>query len=320
MYGQIAGESAMRARSQQRGIPTAILPEIPEAGPRSSNCSSGRTGWAGQAMACLLLLGACLMWAAPLKAAPKADLWPFWSEHDPSSERSLDHSEWNDFLERYVVTGPKGVNLVRYQEVSTADEKRLQAYLDRLQEVPVRSLSRDQQFPYWVNLYNALTVHLILEHYPVETIKDIDISPGLFSAGPWDKKLVTIEGKQLSLNDIEHRILRPIWEEPRIHYAVNCASMGCPNLRRQAYTAQNTEAMLQAGAEEYINHPRGVQIDDGELIVSSIYTWFTEDFGGSDASVIEHLQQYAHDELKSRLADFRNIDDDRYDWSLNEAD
>jgi hypothetical protein len=159
---------------------------------------------------------------------------------------------------------------------------------------------------------------VVLDHYPVDSIKDIDISPGFFSSGPWDKKLVTIEGQGLSLNDIEHRILRPVWQDPRIHYGVNCASMGCPNLQRKAFTAQNTDGLLDKAAREYVNHPRGVSMEDGDLVVSSIYDWFQEDFGGSEAGVIEHLMQYAEPGLKQKLQGFDDIDDDRYDWSLND--
>ena len=95
----------------------------------------------------------------------------------------------------------------------------------------------------------------------------------------WKKKLLTIEGEEVSLNDIEHRILRPIWRDPRIHYAVNCASIGCPNLVSTPFTAENTEALLDQGARNYINHPRAVNISSkGKVTVSSIYSWFESDF------------------------------------------
>ncbi|MDZ7759199.1 MAG: DUF547 domain-containing protein [Desulfovermiculus sp.] len=177
-------------------------------------------------------------------------------------------------------------------------------------------MSKESQKPFWINLYNALTIQLVLEHYPVDSIKDISF--GFLSfGGPWKEKLVTVEGQELSLNDIEHRILRPIWKDPRIHYGVNCASMGCPNLQPEAFTAQNTEDLLEKGAREYINHPRGASIEGGRLVVSSIYEWFQEDFGGNDAGMIEHLMQYAEPEFKEKLQGFDDIDDDRYDWSLN---
>ena len=159
----------------------------------------------------------------------------------------------------------------------------------------------------------------MLDHYPVDGIRDIDISPGLFADGPWDKKLVEIEGEDVSLNDIEHRILRPIWRDPRIHYAVNCASIGCSNLRPTAFTAANSDALLTAAAQAYVNHPRGARVEDGKLIVSSIYVWFQEDFGGNDAGVIRHLIRYAAAGLGTRLAGVTSIHTHDYDWGLNDA-
>ena len=251
-------------------------------------------------------------------AAPSADLWSYWTAHDPDAERSVDHSFWDGFLQRYVRTGQRGINLVAYGRVTAKDRQGLQGYIERLEAVPVRALARGEQLAYWINLYNSLTVKLVLDHYPVESIRDIDISPGWFSVGPWDKKLLTVEGKELSLNDIEHRILRPVWGDPRIHYGVNCASMGCPDLRRRAYTRDNAGELLESGARRYINHPRGASVQDGELVVSSIYKWFTEDFGSGERDVIEHLMRYAEPDLRGRLQEFSDIDGYRYDWSLND--
>lgn len=258
-----------------------------------------------------------LVVASSSHAAPKADLWERWTAHDSTSTAVIDHAAWSRLLQTYLHDSDSGVNLFAYAEVTQADRQVLEGYLKRLTATPISTYNRDQQLAYWINLYNALTVDLVLEHYPIESITDIDISPGWFSFGPWDKKLVTVEGELLSLNDIEHRILRPGWRDPRIHYAVNCASIGCPNLRSSAFTAKDTDAMLTRGAREYVNHPRGVAIVDGELVVSSIYEWFKEDFGGTDRGVIEHLKQYAAPELARSLNEHDRIGDDRYDWSLN---
>ena len=126
-----------------------------------------------------------------------------------------------------------------------------------------------------------------------------------------------VEGEALSLNDVEHRILRPIWRDPRIHYAVNCASLGCPNLRHQAFTSANTETLLDEGARDYVNHPRGAFFIDGGLHVSSIFHWFRSDFGGSDRSVLEHLVQFADPALRAKLMEITSIDGHDYDWALN---
>ena len=166
-----------------------------------------------------------------------------------------------------------------------------------------------------------MTVDVVLEHYPVESIRDIDISPGWFSSGPWGAKLVTVEGEELSLDDIEHRILRPIWSDPRIHYAVNCASVGCPDLQPDAFTAVDMEDQLDRAARGYVNDSRGFTIDDNnDLIVSSIYHWFQEDFGESELQVIKHLQEYADESGAAMIERRTEYDSHRYDWSLNDVE
>ena len=252
-------------------------------------------------------------------AAPSAELWERWQKHDPQSELQVNHAPWNQFLQKYLIAGENGINLVRYAQVTETDRKALDDYIRSLEQTPVSRLNRSRQQAYWINFYNALTLKVILDHYPVDSITDIDISPGFFSNGPWKKKLVTVEGEEVSLDDMEHRILRPIWQDPRVHYAVNCASIGCPNLQAKAFSAENMDVLMDKGAREYVNHPRGARVVNGELIVSSIYVWFKEDFGGSDAGVIEHLKKYARPELRSRLESVDRIADHEYDWSLNET-
>ncbi len=253
-------------------------------------------------------------------AAPKAELWPRWEANDPLSTIRVDHSLWDRFLKNYLVTDdPSGVNKIRYGAVTEADRKSLEEYLSALQAVRVSGLSRLEQKAYWINLYNALTVKVILDHYPVQSILDINISPGLFSKGPWGAKLLRIEGEEASLNDIEHRILRPIWKDNRVHYAVNCASMSCPNLQPEAFTQENTDGLLEKGARQYVNHPRGARFEGRGLILSSIYDWYQADFGGTQAGVIQHLLRYAADPLAGKLSGYKGRIEYHYDWKLNEA-
>jgi len=254
-----------------------------------------------------------------LAAAPQADLWERWLGNEPGSRIVVDHSAWDRFLQKYLATGrPSGVNRFRYAEVSREDRQRLAAYLQELQKTPVSRLSREEQKAYWINLYNAGTIKLVLDHYPVSSITKINLSSGLFSRGPWEAKIFRIEGQEVSLNDVEHRILRPIWKDPRIHYAVNCASLGCPNLQDRAYTVQNSEVLLEKGAREYINHSRGASLSENKLVLSSIYDWFQEDFGGSEDGVLRHLRRYAAPDLARRLESFSGRIGYKYDWSLNE--
>jgi hypothetical protein len=258
--------------------------------------------------------------AGTLGAAPQADLWPRWQEYDPGSDRVVDHSAWERFLGKYLVTShPSGITRVEYGEVSAADRQMLESYLDGLQQVPVSQLNRNEQKAYWINLYNAATLDIVLDHYPVSSITKINLSSGLFSRGPWEAKILKIEGEEVSLNDVEHRILRPIWKDPRVHYAVNCASIGCPNLQDLAYTSENTEVLLEKGAWEYINHPRGVTFEGKKLVLSGIYDWFQEDFDGSEQAVLRHLRRYAAPGLAGKLESYAGRINYEYDWSLNEA-
>jgi hypothetical protein len=254
-----------------------------------------------------------------IDAAPKSKLWDYWLPHDPASTERIDHTSWDLFLKTYIIQSDDGINRVDYGKVSKEDHKALKDYITGLSNITVRKLNRPEQQAYWINLYNALTVDVILDHYPVKSIRDIDISPGWFADGPWGKKLLTIEGVEITIDDIEHRILRPIWKDPRIHYAVNCAAIDCPNLQIEAFTAENTEGLLNKGAMEYVNHKRGVTIKNQKLKASSIYKWFISDFGGNDTGVIEHLKEYAHPELRTELEKIKRISGHDYDWALNDA-
>jgi len=249
-----------------------------------------------------LILAISLLLCAPSlsQAAPAADLWPLWEAHDNTSTVSLDHTPWSDFLARYVRKDNEGTVGVAYDEVTQADRAQLSEYV---------------QLPFWINLYNSVTVRIILDEWPVKSIRDI--KDGLFSAGPWTGQRLTVEGEKISLNDIEHRILRPIWRDPRLHYALNCASTGCPDLLPTAFTRDNAEQLMTDAALTFINHPRAASVKDGKLTVSSIYHWFKEDFGGSDSGVLSHLREYASADLSNRLQSIKNIDDHRYDWSIN---
>lgn len=265
----------------------------------------------------LVILSACT--SVERLALPKAGLDDrHWASADAGSPEAVDHAAWDAFLAAYVATAPDGVNRVAYGAVTAADRAALQGYLDRLQAIEVSALSRDEQLAYWVNLYNARTVALILEHYPVSSIRDITF--GFLSFGPWDEPMLTVEGRALSLNDVEHQIVRPVWQDQRIHYVLNCAASGCPNLGLRAYTGATIDAAMDSAARAYINDPRGARFDaEGRLTVSKIYGWFQEDFGDDHAGVLAELRRYAEPDLLARLEGRDRIDAYDYDWSLNDA-
>jgi len=271
----------------------------------------------GRYLAVFLLLSGIVLSATSQVLAQ--DRKQRFASHDPRSEITVDHSVWDALLQSYVVEGADGLNRVDYARCKKEAWPQLKAYLDRLQTVDVTALSRPEQFAFWANLYNAKTIDVILEHYPVQSIRDIDISPGVFSDGPWGHKGLKVQGVELSLDDIEHGILRPLWKDPRIHYAVNCASVGCPNLRKSAFRGASLEAMLDSAARGYIGSARGVQAKDGVVTASSIFSWYGDDFGANQTEILDHIRKHAGPELQKNLKGVQAIAMFEYDWNLNDA-
>ena len=173
--------------------------------------------------------------AAPAWAAPTDQLWSHWTTYDAKSTVSVDHQPWQRLLSRYVVASDDGINRVAYRAFDDSSKILLSQYLKTLSNLQPTQLNQAQQLAYWINLYNALTVQVILDHPKKSSIRSMG---PLLSFGPWDKAYLIIEGKPVSLDDIEHRILRPIWQDHRLHFVLNCASIGCPNLSQNAYTAK----------------------------------------------------------------------------------
>ncbi len=271
-----------------------------------------------------LLLGAgalALLFPALAPAGrPEAQTWDRWTRNDPAATRVLDHTLWTRFLSRYVTVGADGIGRVRYNAVGSDDMGYLRVYLDQLQRTEVSTLRPDEQRAYWINLYNAYVVKLVLDRYPLASIQQIQITPGMFAEGPWGAKMLKVEDQTLSLDDIEHRVLRPIWKDPRTAYALCRAARSSPSLAGEAYTASNTDTMLDAAARAFVNSPRAVWFDEkGRLQLSSLYDWLKPDFGASDADVIGHLRRYAAPPLLEKLVDVSRIRGDAFDWRLNDA-
>ncbi|WP_299046828.1 DUF547 domain-containing protein [uncultured Tateyamaria sp.] len=269
------------------------------------------------ALFALLTFSACM----PMERlfAPTADLMSDrWLRIATTPGREPDYAALNGFLDRYHHQAADGTARVRYAQVTEADKGALETFLIAMQQVDPAQLDRNQQLAYWINLYNAQTIRVILDHYPVDSIRDI--GDGLLGLGPWADADLRVNGARLSLNDIEHGIIRPVFADPRIHYALNCAAVGCPNLAPQAWQGATLNAQLDAAEHAYIHDPRGVTLTgDGRVIVSKIYGWFREDFGGTEASVLAYIKSRANPDLRAALDASGQIGGYAYDWGLNAA-
>ncbi len=269
-----------------------------------------------------VLLAPLAMLVLQFAPARSEDLATRFGRSADDSVVAIDHAAFAGLLRQYAVTGADGVVRVDYAGLKASGRTALKAYIAQLAAVDVRALGRAEQFAFWANLYNAKTLDIVAEHYPVASIKDISLGGGVvaaFTGGPWKAKVVTVGGEALSLDDIEHGIMRPVFKDPRVHYAVNCASIGCPNLPLAPFNGKDLDAQLDAAARAFVNHPRGVTVAGGDVIVSSIYHWYKVDFGGNDGGLLAHLRRYAEPPLRAKLKAASEIADHRYDWSLNTA-
>ena len=260
----------------------------------------------------------CLLALAMLPATAQETLTSTTTETIMITDTTFRHQVWTNVLSDYVKPHADGVNRFDYAglRANDADRAKLDTYIEDLGAQPISTWSDDEKFAAWANLYNAVTIKLIIDEGPVKSI--MRIKPNLFSIGPWKMDLVELEGETVSLDHIEHGLLRVEFDDPRVHYAVNCASIGCPNLQSKAWEAETLDAELDKAARDFVNHPRGVTIrKDGRLKVSSIYKWFRKDFGDTEEGVVEHVLAYAEPELAAQIQANPKIADYDYDWSLN---
>ncbi|WP_340693391.1 DUF547 domain-containing protein [Hyphomonas sp.] len=261
-----------------------------------------------------VLLAAALM-AMPLALPAQARDVASGITEDASMAKAQ-HAQWTRLLAKYVHTSNDGVHRVDYGalKANAADRAALDAYISRFADMDL-SGTNDAAFAAWANLYNAVTVRYIVEKYPLGSIKD-----GYFFGGPWKNITVAVGGRNVSLDTIEHKILRPKFNDPRVHYAINCAALSCPNLMAKAWEPATLDADLDAAARAYVNNSRGVSVTDRGLVLSSIYDWFAADFGGSKQAVIDHLLKYADTGLAKQIQANPKIRSYDYDWSLNDTE
>ena len=227
----------------------------------------------------------------------------------PSDSSPVDHDIWDELVSRHV----KSNGRVDYKGF-IRDSVKLNSYLDLLSGNHPNSehWSREESMAYWINAYNAFTVKLIVDNYPVESIKDVKRGIPMVNS-VWDIKFIEIEGQEYDLNNIEHSILRKEYDEPRIHFAVNCASVSCPDLLNEAYTPDKLESQLNMQARRFLSDESKNRISENQVEISKIFQWFKGDFT-KEGSLIEFLDKYTDTDIDEKA----KVGHLSYDWNLNE--
>ena len=229
------------------------------------------------------------------------------------SAGTFDHSKFDQALKKYV--DDKG--LVDYNSI--AKDSGFSEYVQSLQTARVEELSRDGQLAFWINGYNAVTIDKVIKKKPKKSVRETFI-PGVWTATKFfTSREHIVAGKRLSQDDIEHEILRKQFKDPRIHFAIICASMGCPPLPRIAYTEENVQTRLEEETQKYLNSQRGTRIDRAEntLHMSKLFDWFATDFIQKSGSTLAFMQPYLHEEVRIFLERDPMISYLEYNWALN---
>ena len=220
-------------------------------------------------------------------------------QQDQNQDKGI-HASWNVLLQQYV-DADGNVDYRSWKKSQTDLDK----YIQLLEKTPPANYwDKNDSLAYFINAYNAVTVKLILDNYPLKSIRDIK--------DPWDSKSLNLPNNSLTLNDIEHKVLRKM-DDPRIHFAINCASASCPQLSNEAFRASKVQKQLEEATALFINDTSKNQISEKNIGLSKIFLWFSKDFG-SKKERIAFIQKYSQKPFK----DNAKIKYQEYDWSLNE--
>ena len=230
-----------------------------------------------------------------------------------------DNQLFSNILNKYVKGG-----LVDYKNL--VGNKQLDKYLQQLSDTDPDNFSRNEKLAFWINAYNAFTIQIVSENYPIESINELStggkIIGHLLGKTVWDKEFITINNKTYSLNDIEHKILRKI-DEPRIHFAIVCASISCPELLNEAYEPDKIEEQLESQAKKFLNDESRNQFDikNRKAYISEIFNWFGKDFGKDDEEILKYIFKFLPASVRTDITQNSKqwkVSFKDYNWNLNE--
>lgn len=236
----------------------------------------------------------------------------------PASQRvamsDIDHGSWDALLRKYV--DDQGMVSYRNWKASASSVKELDDYIAHLATAKLTKASKSEHLAFWINAYNAVTIKGILREYPTSSIRNHTAK--LWGYNIWKNLKLQVDGKQLSLDDIEHKVLRTL-DEPRIHFAIVCASIGCPKLLNRAYQPDQIEEQLAQNARDFFADPAKFKWTGNKLQVSPILKWFGEDFGSTTAEQLKAIAPYLPKATQAvATSGDASVSYLGYDWGLND--
>lgn len=263
-----------------------------------------------------LLMLSFLMLSKPAVSAIEMKLIDFWNDSEPLGVIDVDHTPLQEILQTYVLPDhPSGISRFDYDRVSQEDKEKLQSYLDYLQLLEPRQLNKEEAKAYWVNLYNAATLHMVIDAYTDGRVTRVR-ARGL-PARRWRRDIVKVAMQDMSLDDILNGVIRPLYRDPRTHFALFFCTLGGPDMPTDVLNGENNNELLDTFQEKYLMQSRAVRLDSGELVLSEMFQSYDTDFADSQSSLISYLQQHVPEPVSEAMNGVFDIRFD-YDWTLNQ--
>ena len=262
-----------------------------------------------------------LCFASMASAAPKAELIEFWDDREPTSIMQINHDAWQEILTTYVNDQhPSGINRFDYLSVTSADARKLKEYLASLQSMEPRQLNDQEAKAYWINMFNAVLIDRIIDTYQSGSRRGIRRLErgGLRSTG-WGRPVVEVAMQEISLNDIEHGIIRPIWNDPRIHFAISASTLSGANIQKTAFNGENNEELLDKAQAEFFAHPKSVSVRGNRVVLNSVFDWYLTDFAENKRSLLDYIRENVGEETRQAIQGLSRISYE-YNWDLNTPD
>lgn len=254
-------------------------------------------------------------------AAPKAELIKFWNDNEPLSTMQVDHNPWQEILTAYVDDQhASGINRFDYSAVTASDARKLKEYLAAIQKIEPRQLNPNEAKAYWINMFNAVLVDKVVDTYQSGSRRAIRriLNGGIRSSG-WGKEVAEVVMQSISLNDIEHGILRPIWNDHRIHFALSANTVSGANIQKTAFSGNNIEELLEKARVEFFQHPRSVRVNGNRMILNSIFEWYASDFASNKRALLAYISENVSEDKRQAIRGLTKIRYD-YSWNLNAPD
>jgi len=261
------------------------------------------------------------LFVSSANAAPRAKLIEFWDDSEPTSIMQVNHDDWQEILTAYIDDQhPSGVNRFDYSAVTAGDARKIKSYIGYMQKLEPRQLNSEEAKAYWINLYNAILVDQIIDTFQSGSNRAVNRLKrgGLRSMG-LGREVAEVAMQEISLNDIEHGILRPIWKDPRIHFAISPCTLGGASIQKTAFNGENNEELLEKSRADFFGHSRSVSVGRNRIVLNSVFDWYAADFASNKQELLAYVRENVGEGTRQAIQGLSRISYE-YNWDLNTPD